>query len=441
MDPFSPIALWLVRELGNVCCGVAGNVSHDALRPVYQRMQDRWAAGQVPPNHHLERALRRAMSRAAQALAWHLHEPFRLAPPSPGVAAGLTGWIHELEKKLAGTIPDPGPEAAWLKRLLSAAKQEQAFQDLAEHPAPVTKALDAAALSKWTRLDAEPDMARWVNGQFLDWIGKHVGPLSECPEKYRHALAGAATSGGGQGDGRTFFHFVCLFFREAIKTDPTVFHGYSMEFYESFHQELAGLRAQLPAPGQFDRLLAAVERIHAHPGNPSADAVVAEAMERGNASQLQASLDQLHDAVRVQGGKLDRLLQLLEAKMGSPETGRPVFPWRVATLGLTVVLTVGGMAWAWRPQEIGLRRAHQEIVAAMGLADWQTRSLAALDRLERALLEGSAPPGTGITSEELGELRRLITLGLRDRAQGILAEQARRLRQESRSSQPPATAP
>ena len=228
--------------------GILSNLAFRDAAPLSDRIVKRLAIKGLPLNHDVERAIRLAQLRAAEALAHHVATSLM---PSHGRMAARVRLI---------TLND------FLKRIRdwrrSASDELQAHRSGAlDHQEVDALARDVRALISPTgNRNAAADFSKvWAKSGELILAELETAKVSDRPQEFDNVLTGKVSF-----NGLTWPNVVIAFFVEMLKTEPALYQIFTVDLLGGLSGSLSKLTSDLSAMqeslGPIGQALAAVNR-------------------------------------------------------------------------------------------------------------------------------------------------------------------------------------
>lgn len=303
---------------GQLVTGPVGNWAHQALEAArlkgWQAVTSHFARGRLPPNHHVARVCRTAMS---EALVWMASE-LRQAGPQD-MRADL---LRALDASAGGeAIPRmayqlPPEQQRWVDALSRLARDEVALQQLDEAD---SSSQDVQRMLQWhTDEAAATDLHRRIR----TWLDLHLQGKGEPPESLQCFLDQGWPM--AQHAGRlTLYQAWCWHFRERLKDQQEVFNSFVGSALADLLQGQRQTQALLEQPQlqvnyaeDIGRLIddRFAQLLHITQTVDTRTRAIAASTERTEqlAQRADASLLQLTDELARGSSQLESVHQLLE---------------------------------------------------------------------------------------------------------------------------------
>lgn len=202
---------------------VCGGISHGKTEKLIEHAAERFAAGSLPHNQHLETSLYHALGHAAQCLAYHLYDPER--GRMRDLLENISDWpefVNRFSEVVQGNIIAGTPREHWLANLIEQTKDPDNFRDF-----PLNVVLDNHQISRLLRDDSGAALRQPIHCAFLNWVKKHVPDNGTKPTDFADKVENGWLGGKQTGKPLAFYDvFLPVFSRtnkNKQRTIPRIF--------------------------------------------------------------------------------------------------------------------------------------------------------------------------------------------------------------------------
>jgi hypothetical protein len=250
--------------------GALSNEADARFKSFYDRFVDHLDGRRIPLGNTLDATFRQSLSKAAQALGWHLYDPDDrswldlLEHPSD--------WpkiVRRSAEIVQNNVVAGDARSAWIHNLINTAQQADAFDSI-----DLALALDDYRVTDAIAFEKNPKLRDHLHTQFLQWIAEEVPYTAGMSESEVRRLVEKGWDQRNDRQRLTFFAITAIFFREEIKADTTTFRAFTANVLTGLKADMDTLKASLPDRAMLKRLETLVAKMEAaaeRQGQPDAE--------------------------------------------------------------------------------------------------------------------------------------------------------------------------